>query len=94
MASKRVTFRWLASGFAAGQAKAACAVCASRADHYGQPTDSVGKVNFIDPIIWKDSIGKYGDKKGRQVAQRRIIAAWKAHMQEVHPARWETVVTR
>ena len=84
MASKRVTFRWLSNGFATGFARSACTVCAG----------SVGKVNFIDPIIWKDSIGKYGDKKGRQVAQRRIIAAWKAHMQEVHPARWETVVTR
>ena len=82
--AKRVTFRWLSNGFATGFARCACTVCAG----------NVGKVNFIDPIIWKDSIGKYGDKKGRQVAQRRIIAAWKAHMQEVHPARWQTVVTR
>ena len=81
MASKRVTFRWLSNGFATGFARSACTVCAG----------SVGKVNFIDPIIWKDSIDKYGDKKGRQVAQRAIVKAWKAHMTEVHPERFALV---
>ena len=84
-----VKFRWLAGGFTYGWNRTSCTICFGSFHRDSNPT-----VTVIDPAVWKDSILKHGDKKGRQVAQRKIIAAWKADMQEVHPARWETGVTR